>query len=178
LVRRVWLVAVAVVACVSCGTEPRSLPFSGEYLLTIDASASCAESTDGIPLPVRHFAWRVAAQSSSAGTSVFALPVASDPNGLDNLTVSLSAVGDGVTGTIVGYARVDRTVPGGYTAGFYGNRAAGTPASLVGSLERTSEGKPSSARGTLNGLISVGLYESSSGGQCAASDHTWTLISQ
>jgi hypothetical protein len=165
------LVSIALVLG-ACGTEPSAVGFSGQYLLAIDASDACPRSGSG-GVPVRHFEWVVLARSGAQGPATFSLPPLPDPNLLDGLELSLETSGDAVSGSLQGGARLDRTVPAGYTVSF--RDSSGRAASLAGRVERDGAGRVTSARGALAGTVNVGLYFSSAGGVCPATDHAWSM---
>lgn len=171
------LVGLAV-ALAACGTEPGPMGFAGQYILAIDASTSCPDPGGG-HLPFRHLEWAVDAFTDSTRTTTFSLPPLPDPNSLDDLKVSLSTSGAAVSGSLRGGARLDRTIAGGYSASFHdATRMLGTAASLLGRVDRDAAGRVTSGRGTVSGNINEGLFFSSTGGECTATDHMWSLTAQ
>ena len=156
--------------------SPPGPGFSGQYQLTIDASAACA-STGWGSLPARHFSWLVTATASSQSSATFTLPPLPDPHNLDDLILRLTANGKTVSGSLEGGARVDRSARAGYAVGFYdapdADHAPTGAASLAGSLRLDDNGRVALVEGALAGVINVGLYASSDGGVCKATDHNF-----
>jgi hypothetical protein len=171
--RQAWLLSSLVLT--GCGGNP-AVPeapaaFRGSYVFAVEASSACSATGTG-SLPFRSFRWDVSA-SESSGRASFALPPTLDRLSLDDLRLELGSGATTVEGELSGGLRVDRTLDAGWTVRFNDDRDG--PARLSGPVGRARDGRPEILRGTLSGRINVGLYFSSQGGICTATDHSWSL---